>query len=172
MQNHKLDILLYLRLLIVSDFFDKFENLLDQKEFKKLVEKSSEGFTHLTSGHHYKIDYEKINKYKFQSNQQIQLKNINFISLCKHHLLPFFGTCDIEYISREHILGLSTIKKIVQKTSLKLTIQEELTLELFEIFLKILNPLKLQITLKGKHTCMMLDSQSTMEEVITVQSTI
>ena len=154
----------------MSDFFDKFENLLEPQEFTKLIKKSSEGFAHLTSGHHYKIDYEKIHRYEFKSNQQIQLNNINFISLCKHHLLPFFGTCDIEYTSREHVIGLSTIKKIIQKISLQLTIQEELTITFFEIFLKILNPVKLQVTLKGKHTCMMLENQCSMEEVITTHT--
>jgi GTP cyclohydrolase I len=154
----------------MNDLFSQFKSLLNEDEFKKLVEKSTEGFEHLTSGHHYKINYESLSGYKFLSNQEIKLQNINFISVCKHHLLPFHGTCDIEYKSNEKILGLSKIKEIVKKTALKLTLQEELTSELFQIFIKALNPLNLKITLKGKHACMMLQDQSIEEEIITIQT--
>lgn len=151
----------------MHNFFDKFKNYLSEKDYSKLLEKSQETFEFFTQGYH--LDTSTISSYSFESNQEICLEGINFISMCKHHFLPFFGTCSLTYIPSNQILGLSRIKTIIRILSRKLTIQEELTEEIFQCIIQILQPKELTIVLRTRHTCTMMENLCFSEEVITTK---
>ncbi len=79
---------------------------------------------------------------------------ITFSSLCEHHLLPFFGTVEIGYVTNHKILGLSKFARLVEHLAHKLQVQERLTAEIFYSIQSALEPLVLFVKVKATHTCM------------------
>ena len=109
----------------------------------------------LTSG--YKIDIDKlINGALFDVpyNSMVVVKDIDFYSLCEHHLLPFFGKCHVAYIPNGKVIGLSKIPRIVEAYSRRLQVQERLTSQIADIILKKVNPLGVAVAMEGRHLCM------------------
>ena len=91
------------------------------------------------------------------SDSPITIKNIKFHSMCEHHWLPFFGLCDITYIPRNSILGLSKFPRAVKYFCKKPQIQEGLTREIGEFLVGVLNPKMLKVTLHDvTHTCVLV----------------
>ena len=88
--------------------------------------------------------------------QKVIISDIFFTSTCEHHLMPFFGYCDIELVSSGITLGLSKFNRLVQYFSAKPTIQEKFTKELYDFLLEKLKPNYLKITIKAEHTCVKL----------------
>ena len=151
----------------MNDFFEKFQIHLGQEEYSKLIEKSQETIEFFSQGYYY--DTSTIGTHEFESDQEIFIEGINFLSMCRHHFLPFFGMCSVFYAPSTQIIGLSRLKEIVQFVSRKLTMQEELTEEIFNILNQALKPKELKITLKAKHTCMMIKNLSSIEEITTTK---
>jgi GTP cyclohydrolase I len=82
------------------------------------------------------------------------IRNIEFTSLCEHHLLPFFGKCTVGYIPRDKILGLSKFPRLIQTLAKKMNIQERLTKEIAEVVQEYLNPLGVVVLTSASHACM------------------
>lgn len=87
-------------------------------------------------------------------NEMIVVRDINFYSLCSHHIVPFFGVAHIGYIPDKKICGLSKIPRTVDKFAHRPQIQEKLTIEIKDFLVKHLNPIWLMIILEGEHLCM------------------
>jgi GTP cyclohydrolase I len=87
-------------------------------------------------------------------NDIVKIKNINFTSLCEHHLLPFHGECTIGYIPNKLIMGLSKFSRLVQSHSKKLHLQERLTREIAETIYRVLQPLGVVVEMNAVHSCM------------------
>lgn len=125
------------------------EGLLDTP---KRVEKS---LKFLTSG--YQVDIRAlINNALFSVDysEMVIVKDIDFYSLCEHHLLPFFGKCHVAYLPREKVIGLSKIPRIVDAFSRRLQVQERLTNQIAEVILETVNPLGVGVVMEGTHLCM------------------
>jgi GTP cyclohydrolase I len=88
--------------------------------------------------------------------QMVIVKDIDFYSLCEHHLLPFFGKVHVAYIPRKYITGLSKIARIVEIFSRRLQIQERLTLQIKDCIQKTLNPLGVIVVIEAQHLCMQM----------------
>lgn len=88
-------------------------------------------------------------------NNLIMVGNIDFYSLCEHHMLPFFGKVYIAYIANDNnIIGLSKLPRLVDYVSHKLTIQERITREIIDELNKILKPQGVAVLVKARHMCM------------------
>jgi GTP cyclohydrolase I len=88
--------------------------------------------------------------------QMVIVKDIDFFSLCEHHILPFFGKVHVAYIPRKYITGLSKIPRVVDVFSRRLQIQERLTLQIKECIQKTLNPLGVMVIIEAQHLCMQM----------------
>lgn len=89
-----------------------------------------------------------------EGHNMVVVKDINFYSLCEHHMVPFFGAVSIAYIPNEKILGLSKFGRIVEVYAKRLQVQERLTNEVLQAVTDILDPLGCAVKIEAKHLCM------------------
>lgn len=114
-------------------------------------------FKDLTSG--YQISPEElINGAIFQStyDEMVVVRDIEFYSLCEHHLLPFFGHCHVAYVPSGRIIGLSKMPRIVDAFSKRLQVQERLTWEIAEFLNLSLKPMGTAVVMEAVHLCTMM----------------
>jgi GTP cyclohydrolase IA len=125
------------------------EGLIDTP---KRVEKA---MAFLTSGYRADID-EVLNGALFtvDYSEMVIVKDIDFYSLCEHHLLPFFGKCHIAYIPGNRVIGLSKIPRLVDVFSRRLQIQERLTNQIADTIREKLSPVGVAVVMEGTHLCM------------------
>jgi GTP cyclohydrolase I len=88
--------------------------------------------------------------------QMVIVKDIDFFSLCEHHLLPFFGKAHIAYIPNGKITGLSKIPRVVDVFARRLQVQERMTTQIKNSIQKTLNPLGVMVVLEAQHLCMQM----------------
>lgn len=88
--------------------------------------------------------------------QMVIVKDIDFFSLCEHHMLPFFGKVHVAYIPRKYITGLSKIPRVVDIFARRLQIQERLTLQIKDSIQQTLNPLGVMVVIEAQHMCMQM----------------
>lgn len=86
----------------------------------------------------------------------VSVKDIEFFSLCEHHMLPFWGKISIAYLPAEKILGLSKLARVVEVFSRRLQVQERLTREVAEAITDLVNPRAVFVTCQAQHMCMMM----------------
>jgi GTP cyclohydrolase I len=122
------------------------------RDTPKRVEKS---LRFLTSGYRADID-EVINNALFtvDYSEMVIVKDIDFYSLCEHHLLPFFGKCHIAYIPRDKVIGLSKIPRLVDVFSRRLQVQERMTHQIAQVIEDKIAPLGVAVVVEGTHLCM------------------
>ena len=111
----------------------------------------------LTSGYDRDVD-EVINDALFtvDYNEMVVVKDIDFYSLCEHHLLPFFGRCHVAYIPRAKVIGLSKVPRLVEVFSRRLQVQERLTSQIAETLAAKLDPLGVAVVVEATHLCMLM----------------
>jgi GTP cyclohydrolase I len=88
--------------------------------------------------------------------QMVIVKDIDFFSLCEHHLLPFFGKAHVAYIPNGKITGLSKIPRVVDVFARRLQVQERMTTQIKDCIQKTLNPLGVMVVLEAQHLCMQM----------------
>ncbi len=88
--------------------------------------------------------------------QMVVVKDIEFYSMCEHHILPFFGKAHVGYIPRNHITGLSKIPRVVDAFASRLQVQERLTTQIKECIQRTLNPLGVAVVIEASHMCMQM----------------
>ena len=111
----------------------------------------------LTRG--YEMDAHKVLTdalFKEDYSQMVIVKDIDFFSLCEHHMLPFYGKVHVAYIPNGYITGLSKIARVVDIYSHRLQVQERLTLQIKECIEQTLHPLGVMVVVEAKHMCMQM----------------
>ncbi len=95
-------------------------------------------------------------KFKEDYSQMVIVKDINFYSLCEHHMIPFYGKAHVAYIPNGYITGLSKIARVVDCYSHRLQVQERMTLQIREAIQQALKPLGVMVVVEAQHMCMQM----------------
>ena len=144
----------------LEELFTKIlENLGEDPSRQGLVKtplRAAKAMEFLTSGYHQDIDT-ILNEAIFDEDfdEMVIVKEIEFYSLCEHHILPFWGRCHVGYLPRNRIIGLSKIPRIVDMFSRRLQVQERLTREIAEALETALDPRGVAVVIEAQHLCMM-----------------
>jgi GTP cyclohydrolase IA len=111
----------------------------------------------LTSG--YRMDINKILNgalYEVKYDEMVVVKDIEFFSLCEHHMLPFYGKMHVAYLPQKKVIGLSKIPRLVDMFARRLQIQERLTQQVAQTIQEVIRPLGVGVICEAKHFCMMM----------------
>lgn len=124
---------------------------------KKTPERVAKSLAYLTRGYRQNVKT-VVNGAYFTSgtNHMVILKGIELYSMCEHHMLPFYGSCAIGYISKGKVLGVSKLARIVDMYARRLQIQERLTEQIADAIMKEANAEGVGVVIKAKHLCMMM----------------
>jgi GTP cyclohydrolase I len=111
----------------------------------------------LTSGYQMDVD-EVVNGALFtvRYDEMVIVKDIEFFSLCEHHLLPFYGKVDVAYLPRNKVIGLSKIPRIVDMFARRLQLQERMTQQIAQTIMDAVDPLGVGVIAHARHFCMMM----------------
>lgn len=120
-------------------------------------ERSAKALRYLTSG--YTMDLDRIINgalFTHECDEMVLVKDIEFFSMCEHHMLPFFGKVHIAYLARNKVIGLSKLPRLVDIFARRLQIQERMTQQIAECIQEILDPLGVGVIAEAQHFCMMM----------------
>ena len=130
---------------------------VDREGLLKTPKRVAKAMQFLTYG--YNIDPGEIlrsAKFKEEYRQMVIVKDIDFYSLCEHHMLPFYGKAHVAYIPDNYITGLSKIARVVDIFARRLQIQERMTTQIKECIQETLNPLGVMVVIEAQHLCMQM----------------
>lgn len=125
----------------------------------------------LTSG--YKQDVKKVLNgavFKERYDEMVIVKDIDFFSLCEHHMLPFYGKAHVAYIPNGKILGLSKLPRLVEVFSRRLQVQERMTQQIADTLFKTLEPDGVAVVIEARHLCMMMRGVEKQNSVATTSA--
>lgn len=129
----------------------------DRQGLVRTPARAEKALRYLTSGYSTDV-HEIVNGALFDVNydEVVIVRDIEFFSLCEHHLLPFFGKMHVAYLPEEKVIGLSKIPRIVDVFARRLQIQERLTQQVAETLQELLNPKGVAVICEARHFCMMM----------------
>jgi GTP cyclohydrolase IA len=129
----------------------------NREGLRKTPERFEKAFKFLTSGYHQNIDH-VLNGATFSVayDEMVIVKDIEFFSLCEHHLLPFFGKAHIAYLPDKRVLGLSKIARLVNMYARRLQIQERLTSQVANAIQDKIAPQGVGVIIEARHLCMQM----------------
>jgi GTP cyclohydrolase I len=127
----------------------------DREGLRRTPKRVSDALLFLTRGYKMNLD-EVINNAVFTEDysEMIVQKNIDFYSLCEHHLLPFFGKAHVAYLPQHKIIGVSKLARVVDVFARRLQVQERLTNQIATTLMEKLNPLGVGVVIEAEHLCM------------------
>jgi GTP cyclohydrolase I len=136
------------------------EQLVEDPSREGLVrtpERAEKALKFLTSGYQTNID-DIVNGalFKVKYDEMVIVKDIEFFSLCEHHMLPFYGKIHVAYLPTDRVIGLSKIPRIVDMFARRLQVQERLTQEIAETLQHVLDPKGVGVICEARHFCMMM----------------
>jgi GTP cyclohydrolase I len=129
----------------------------NREGLKKTPERFEKAFKYLTSGYHQNVDH-VLNGATFSVSydEMVVVKDIEFFSLCEHHLLPFFGKCHVAYLPNKRVIGLSKVARLVNMFARRLQIQERLTSQIAQAIEEKISPEGVGVFIEARHLCMQM----------------
>ena len=124
---------------------------------ERTPERVEKAFRYLTSGYD-KVPRDILNDAMFVEDydEMVIVKDIDFASICEHHLLPFIGKCHVAYMPKRKIVGLSKIPRLVEMFSRRLQVQERLTTQIANTLNEVLEPRGVAVVMEAIHLCMLM----------------
>ena len=145
----------------IADLMRKVIALLgedpEREGLRKTPERFEKAMKFLTSGYHQNLD-NVLNGATFSVHydEMVVVKDIEFFSLCEHHLLPFFGKAHVAYLPSKRVLGLSKIARLVNMYARRLQIQERMTSQIAEAISEKISPEGVGVIIEARHLCMQM----------------
>jgi GTP cyclohydrolase IA len=145
----------------VADLMRKVITLVgedpEREGLRKTPERFEKALKFLTSGYHQNLD-SVLNGATFSVSydEMVVVKDIEFFSLCEHHLLPFFGKAHVAYLPSKRVLGLSKIARLVNMYARRLQIQERMTSQIAEAISEKISPEGVGVIIEARHLCMQM----------------
>lgn len=129
----------------------------NREGLRKTPERFEKALKYLTSGYHQNMD-NVLNGATFSVHydEMVVVKDIEFFSLCEHHLLPFFGKAHVAYLPNKRVLGLSKIARLVNMFGRRLQIQERMTSQIAEAIQDKISPEGVGVIIEARHLCMQM----------------
>ncbi len=142
---------------LVKDMLTEFGEDPNREGLINTPKRVAEAFEFLTRGYHQEIE-EVLNDAIFTEkyDEMVLVKDIDFYSMCEHHMLPIYGKVHVAYIPNGKIVGLSKIPRIVDVFARRLQVQERMTQQIAETLDKYLQPIGVAVVTEGYHMCMMM----------------
>ncbi len=142
---------------IIKQLLEQIGENPNREGLLKTPKRVSQMYEFLTKGYHQNLE-EVINGalYEAEGNEMIVVRDIDFYSLCEHHLVPFFGRVHIAYIPQKKIIGLSKIPRIVEMFARRLQLQERMTTQIANTLTEILDPEGVAVVIEAQHLCMQM----------------
>jgi len=104
------------------------------------------------------------------ATDMVVVRDVEFFSLCEHHLIPFFGRAHVAYLPNGKVIGLSKIPRIIDMFSRRLQVQERLTRQIAETVKEILDPIGVAVIMEGQHMCMQMRGVEKQNSLTTTSS--
>jgi GTP cyclohydrolase IA len=145
----------------VADLMRKVITLVgedpNREGLRKTPERFEKALKFLTSGYHQNLDT-VLNGATFSVHydEMVVVKDIEFFSLCEHHLLPFFGKAHVGYLPNKKVIGLSKIARLVNMFARRLQIQERMTSQIAEAIQEKISPEGVGVIIEARHLCMQM----------------
>jgi GTP cyclohydrolase IA len=129
----------------------------EREGLRKTPERYEKALKFLTSGYHQNVDH-VLNGATFSVNydEMVVVKDIEFFSLCEHHLLPFFGKAHVAYLPSNKVVGLSKIARLVNMFARRLQIQERMTCQIAKSIEEKIAPQGVGVIIEARHLCMQM----------------
>lgn len=143
----------------------------DREGLKRTPVRVAKALNYMTSGYSQNA-CEIINSAKFKENynHMVIVKDIDFYSLCEHHMLPFFGKVHLAYIPNGYITGLSKLARVVEAFCRRLQVQERLTTQIRDCMQECLEPLGVAVVIEAQHMCMQIRGVQKQNSVTTTSA--
>jgi len=142
---------------LTSELLDLIGEDLNREGIKKTPLRVAKSWEFFSQGYRQKVD-DVINGAIFNEKAKdlIVVRDIEFFSLCEHHMIPFFGRAHVGYLPNGKIIGLSKIPRIVDLFSRRLQVQERLTDQIANTIQDVLDPIGVAVVMEGRHLCMQM----------------
>jgi GTP cyclohydrolase I len=143
----------------------------DREGLQETPRRVSQSLRFLTSGYGADLDH-VVNDALFtvQYNEMVIVRDVDFYSLCEHHLLPFFGKCHVAYIPDGKVIGLSKLPRLVDVFARRLQVQERLTSQIADVISERVAPLGVAVVMEATHLCMAMRGVQKQNSVTTTSA--